>query len=87
VVLGLREVEGVPDADHMRPVLMFVAKVVILEAVLLSRDVDLLGSRNLRAVIEPASLILYSVLPATVLGLRIHLKVVTQISQLLHFKG
>ena len=87
MVLGLREVEGVPDADHMRPVLMFVAKVVILEAVLLSRDVDLLGSRNLRAVIEPASLILYSVLPATVLGLRIHLKVVTQISQLLHFKG
>jgi hypothetical protein len=47
VVLGLREVEGVPDADHVRPVLMFVAKVVILEAVLLSRDVDLLGSRNL----------------------------------------
>ena len=87
MVLGLREVEGIPDADHVRPVLMFVAKVVILEAVLLSRDVDLLGSRNLRAVIEPASLILYSVLPATVLGLRIHLKVVTQISQLLHFKG
>ena len=47
MVLGLREVEGVPDADHVRPVLMFVAKVVILEAVLLSRDVDLLGSRNL----------------------------------------
>ena len=87
MVLGLREVKGVPDADHVRPVLMFVAKIVILEAVLLPWDVDLLGPRNLRAVIEPASLILYSVLPATVLGLRIHLKVVTQISQFLHFKG
>jgi hypothetical protein len=87
VVLGLREVEGVPDADHVRPVLVFVAKIVILEAVLLPWDVDLLGPRNLRAVIEPASLILYSVLPATVLGLRVHLKIVTQVPQFLHFPG
>jgi hypothetical protein len=87
VVLGLWEVEGIPDADHVRPVLMFVAKVVILEAVLLPWDVDLLGPRNLRAVIEPASLILYSVLPTAVLGLRVHLKVVTQVSQLFHFEG
>ena len=87
MVLGLREVEGIPDADHVRPVLMFVAIVVILEAVLLPWDVDLLGPRNLRAVIEPASFVLYSVLPATVLGLRVHLKVVTQVSQLFHFEG
>ena len=87
MVLGLREVEGVPYTDHVRPVLMFLAKLVFLEAVLLSWDVDLLGARNLRSFIEPASFVLYCVLPKTVLGLRVHLKVVTKISQLLHFKG
>jgi hypothetical protein len=87
VLLGLREIEGISDADHVRHVLMFIPIVIILEAVLLPRNVDLLGPRNFRAVIEAASFIFYSVLPTTALGLRVHLKVVTKVSQLLHFKS
>lgn len=58
MLLGLREIEGISDADHVRHVLMFIPIVVILEAVLLPRNVDLLGPRNFRAVIEAASFIL-----------------------------
>ena len=90
LLLGLREIEGISDADHVRHVLMFITIIVILLTVLLARNVDLLGRpRNFRAVVEAtASIILYSVLPSTALGLRVHhLKVVTQISQFLHFKS
>ena len=43
MLLGLREIEGISDADHVRHVLMFIAIVVILKTVLLARNVDLLG--------------------------------------------